>query len=103
MTGFHHWSELEYGMGGQKRMQLAGHLRGRAMQEWNLLRPEEKADFTEAVEHLVDPGGHRKKQSRSPTLSGVWNGLAYGREVMSAETGMLCCMASFRQAYVMTS
>ena len=33
-------------------MQLAGHLKGRALQEWNLLGSEEKATFCTAVESL---------------------------------------------------
>ena len=47
------WSDEE------KLMQLAGHLRGRAVQEWNLISPEEKATFTAAVDALrmrLDPG-----------------------------------------------
>ena len=41
-------------------IQLAGHLRGRALQEWNLLALPECATFTDAVEALhsrLDPGG----------------------------------------------
>ena len=40
-------------------MQLAGHLKGRALQEYNLLRPEEKESFESAVEALrsrLEPG-----------------------------------------------
>ena len=41
-------------------LQLAGHLRGRALQEWNLLQPSERATYEEAVGALstqLDPGG----------------------------------------------
>ena len=40
-------------------MQLAGHLKGRALQEYNLPRPEEKESFESAVEALrsrLEPG-----------------------------------------------
>ena len=40
-------------------MQLAGHLRGRALQEWKLLLPEEKANYQAAIKALkerLDPG-----------------------------------------------
>ena len=33
-------------------MQFAGHLRGRALQEWNLLSDEERATFDTAVKSL---------------------------------------------------
>ncbi|MCY3927700.1 MAG: hypothetical protein OXG81_05455 [Acidobacteria bacterium] len=40
-------------------MQLAGHLRGRALQEWKLLLPEERATYQSAIKALkerLDPG-----------------------------------------------
>ena len=40
-------------------MQLAGHLRGQALQEWKLLLPEEKANYQAAIKALkerLDPG-----------------------------------------------
>ena len=40
-------------------MQLAGHLRGRALQEWNLLTDDERATYATAVAALrrrLDPG-----------------------------------------------
>ena len=40
------WSEEE------RMIQLAGYLKGRALQEWNLLQPEERASFTRATEAL---------------------------------------------------
>ena len=44
---------------GESLMQLAGHLRGRALQEWNLLGEEEKATYdaaTQALRTRLDPG-----------------------------------------------
>ena len=40
------WSDSE------KLMQLAGYLRGRALQEWNLLLPEDGLSFSGAVQAL---------------------------------------------------
>ena len=40
-------------------LQLAGHLRGRALQEWSLLEDEKKRDWSQAVTALhtrLDPG-----------------------------------------------
>jgi len=37
------WSEAE------KHIQIAGHLRGKALQEWNLLLEEEKSTYQETV------------------------------------------------------
>lgn len=47
------WSEEE------KLLQLAGHLRGRALQEWSLLGDGDKSSFEGAIEALqekLDPG-----------------------------------------------
>ena len=41
-------------------MQLAGHLRGRALQEWSLMSDGDKgsyADATQALRNRLDPGG----------------------------------------------
>lgn len=46
---------------GHKLLQLAGHLRGRALQEWNLLGNDEKGMFSEAVEALPACLGPRSK------------------------------------------
>ena len=68
-------------------MQLAGHLRGRALQEWNLIPREEKSTYSDAVSSLrsqVDPGNRvlagqdfrhaiQTAQSRWLTMSVVWN------------------------------
>ena len=40
------WSEEE------QMIQLAGYLRGRALQEWNLLRPDQRATYAQATESL---------------------------------------------------
>ena len=40
------WTEEE------QIIQLAGHLKSRALQEWNLLRLEDRASFANAVEAL---------------------------------------------------
>ena len=47
------WSDTE------SLIQFAGHLRGRALQEWNLIEPSDKNSFTKAVDALrkcLDPG-----------------------------------------------
>ena len=41
-------------------MQLAGHLRGQALQEWNLLSDRDKSSYADAIQALcscLDPGG----------------------------------------------
>ena len=40
------WSEEN------RMIQLAGHLKGRALQEWNLLHPDQRTTFTQAIEAL---------------------------------------------------
>ena len=61
-------------------IQLAGHLRGRALQEWNLLALPECATFADAVEALhgrLDPGGrtlvvqdfHHAAQGKAESVS----------------------------------
>ena len=65
-------------------MQLAGHLRGRALQEWNLIPREEKSTYSDAVSPewtqetvswLARTLGmpYRTAQSRWLTMSVVWN------------------------------
>ena len=49
---------------GDKLLQLAGHCRGQALTEWNLLDANEKAMFSTAVDVLracLDPGSKTKK------------------------------------------
>ena len=82
---------------------MAGYLRGRALQEYNLLRPEDKASFAEVVEALrvrLDPGGkaiaaqdfRHTVQFESESVADFVRRLermfriAYGRDSMSTET-----------------
>ena len=84
-------------------MQFAGHLRGRALQEWNLLPDEEKATFEAAVKSLrgrIDAGCkavaaqdfRHLRQGDSESVSDLIRRLertfriAYGRDSMSTET-----------------
>ena len=39
---------------GDRLLQLAGHLRGRALQEWNLLTKDEKQTMASAIEALIN-------------------------------------------------
>ena len=91
------WSEEEL------LLQLAGHLRGQALQEWVLLDVDMKKSYTKAIEALhvpLDPG------SRAIAAQDFWHtfqgdeakvadfihhldctfNVAYGREGMSSET-----------------
>ena len=101
------WSEDEV------LIQLAGHLRGRALQEWNLLPDEEKCDRQKAVKALrerLNPGGkawqhrtfgiqHRKEMSLLLTISGAWS-VCF--RLLMVKTGFLqrqkaqCYTASYR-------
>ena len=84
-------------------MQMAGHLRGRALQEWNLLTGEEKSDWDTAVVALKSRLEPRDKalaaqdfrhatQERSETVADYIRRierafqLAYGRDGMLRET-----------------
>jgi len=84
-------------------MQLAGHLRGRALQEWNLLGEGDKETYAEAMQALrsrLDPGGRAlAAQDFRHTVQGETEGvadfirhlectfrIAYGRDNMSSET-----------------
>ena len=84
-------------------MQFAGHLKGRALQEYTLLRPEEKESFEGAVEALrsrLDPGSaamaaqdfRHAMQRDSESVADFIRWLecmfriAYGRDRMSKET-----------------
>ena len=43
----------------EQLLQLAGHLRGKAFQEWNVLRRQDKATYQSAIEALrqyMEPG-----------------------------------------------
>ncbi len=84
-------------------LQLAGHLRGRALQEWGLIEEESKNTFASAVESLrtrLDPGGrtlaaqdfrHTRQEESEPVASFIRRlkrtfQVAYGHDRMSAET-----------------
>lgn len=83
-------------------MQLAGHLRGRALQEWNLLGSDEKDTFSSAVEALrvrLDPGSktmsaqdfHHSAQLENESVADFIRRLektfqvAYGRDKLKTE------------------
>ena len=91
------WTEQE------KLLQLAGHLDGRALQEWNLMKAEDKVRFGKAVDVLrnrIDPANksaaaqdfRHTSQRESETVSDFIRRLermfrvAYGRDDMSSET-----------------
>ena len=91
------WGEAD------KLLQLAGHLRGKALQEWNLLEEKEKGTYTAAVSALrarLDCGGkvlavqdfRHLAQGEKESVTELIRRLertfrvAYGRESMSAET-----------------
>ena len=91
------WTEEE------RLMQLAGHLHGRALQEWNLLSDGDKgsyADATQALHNRLDPGGRAlAAQDFRHTVQGETElvadfirrlehtfQIAYGRDGMSTET-----------------
>lgn len=91
------WTEEE------RLMQLAGHLRGRALQEWNLLGDRDKGSYADAIQALrnrLDPGGRAlAAQDFRHTVQGETElvadfirrlertfQIAYGRDGMSAET-----------------
>ena len=87
----------------ERLMQLAGHLRGRALQEYNLLQPEERESFESTVEVLrsrLEPGSkavaaqdfRHAVQKETESVSDFVRRLertfrvAYGRDPMSSET-----------------
>lgn len=87
----------------EELLQLAGHLRGRALQEWDLLSTSDRAKFETAVKALrdrLDPGGKAMAaqdfrhctQSQGESVSDFIRRLertfrlAYGRDGMLVET-----------------
>ena len=91
------WTEAEL------LMQMAGHLKGRALQEFSLLDPAEKDTYTHAVSALrarLDPGSkalaaqefRHTTQRESESVADFTRRLertfkiAYGRDVLSADT-----------------
>ena len=103
------WTEEE------KLMQFAGHLRGRALQEWNLLSDDERATFSTAVKSLgsrIDAGckavaaqdfRHLQQEDAEP-ISDLIRRLertfrvAYGRDSMSTETRDALLYAQLQEA-----
>jgi hypothetical protein len=86
-----------------KLLQFAGHLAGRALQEWNILGSDEKDTFSNAVEALrarLDPGSKTMaaqdfRHSAQLENEGVADfirrlektfHIAYGRDKLKAET-----------------
>ena len=85
-------------------MQFAGHLHDRALQEWNLLGPEDRESYeaaTRALRTRLDPGGqalaaqdfrHTAQRESEPVsdfvrcLERSAFQIAYGRDGMSVET-----------------
>ena len=84
-------------------IQLAGHLKGRALQEWNLIHPDQRTTFAQATEALclrLDTASktiaaqefRHTAQREAETISDFIHRLectfrtAYGRDAMSVET-----------------
>ena len=102
---------------GMLLIQLAVHLRGMALMEWNLLKPDDKATYEaakQALQACLDPGGrstaaqdfrHMMQQEIESVsdfiqrLERVFQ-ITYGRDQMSEETWIPCCTASYRKASV---
>lgn len=79
-ASWNEWSESD------KLLQLAGHLRRKALQEWGLIGEADKTTFKEAVNTLrtrLDPGSKtmsfgtlfRRTGSQWQPISAVWRGL----------------------------
>ena len=94
---WNNWSEEE------RLLQLAGHLHGRASQEWNLLSADEKSTFAVAVKALhahLDPGRQalaaqdfrhamqRETESVATYITRLERAfqIVYGHERLTAET-----------------
>ena len=84
-------------------LQLAGHLRGRALQEWGLLDVDSKSTYAKAVDSLrarLDPGSrtlaaqdfrHTRHEDNEPVTTYIRRlertfQIAYGHDSMSMET-----------------
>ncbi|XP_064398966.1 uncharacterized protein LOC135345475 [Halichondria panicea] len=87
----------------EQLMQLAGHLRGKALQEWNLISPDDKSSYQSATSELsrrMDPGGRvmaaqdfrHAIQKETETVADYLRRLerqfqlAYGRDDLKSET-----------------
>ena len=105
MTGCHPCKGQLNGMvgGNEKLMQLAGHLRGRARQEWDLLSETEKGSYFQAVQALHGKLEPVNKALAAQDFCHICQGdnesvadfirrmehtfkVAYGRDSMSQET-----------------
>ena len=93
-----------YGWSSEEQlMQLAGHLRGKALQEWNLMGQTEKSTYKDAASELsrrLDPGGRimavqdfrhtvqKESESVADYLRRLERSfqLAYGRDNLKSET-----------------
>ena len=87
---------------GEALLQLAGHLRGRALEEWNLMDKCEKKDLNSAADALrrrLEPSSkvlaaqdfrHASQKQEEPIADYIWRlemfCTAYGRERISSET-----------------
>ena len=95
-------------------MQLAGHMRGRALQEWNLLPRNEKASLEEAISSLrnrLDPCSrvvaaqdfrHASQHEKKPVADYIRRleqllRVAYGRDAMSNETRETLLHSQFQE------
>ena len=102
------WTEEE------QTIQLTGHLKSRALQEWNLLQPEDRASFNKAVDALrarLDFGSkalaaqdfrHATQRDRESVSDFVGHlerlfRIAYGRELMSVETKDMLLYGQFQE------
>lgn len=81
------WSEED------RMIQLAGHLKGRALQEWNLLHPD-RAAFAQVVETL-----RSRLDSVNKTVAAQNFRHTTQREVESASDFIRCLERTFRTAY----
>ena len=96
-AAWNHWDEEE------KLLQLAGHLKGKALQEWNLMRENDRRSFATAVTKLkekLDKGAKKiaaqdfrhAAQRQKENVSDFVHRLeklfrrAYGQEVLTTET-----------------
>ncbi len=105
----------------EKLLQLAGHFKGRALQEWNLMKVEEKTTFAKAIDGLrsrIDPANkaaaaqdfrhvtQKDSESVCPTLPGAWRRsfeLPMAEMLCLTRPEICCCTAKSRRACAMNS
>ena len=90
-------------MEGERLLQLAGHLHGRALQEWGIFDTDTKKSYTQAIDALhlrLDPGSrtlavqefrHTLQAEEERVADFIYRlertfNIAYGREGISTET-----------------